>query len=536
LLQKINTNFFPKSLLQDAKELLGSELNNLPTKHQTGYICIFWNHSGIIKHNQHNQDTDSFKMPRKEVESYFTDQKDFRAVNDNGYYLGLKKTRHGVSNKVSLSRKEIEGFTLYPPTNWIIKTIEAYSGGTTGKGCTSGYKLTPKVINLLDAWINKSEEEIKKHSGFINNKGESIIDVTNKLKGGIVRNKSNVNKDININVMVNVDIEILTKHKEQLAIILNYLEGSNVEVVSKNSKEWNEVKSMLVSKEEEAIRATKDKAGVKVKHTIDKPLITLINKGFNSDSIKQRITEINRLLLTSRELGNNNIPVIYEEVSTGRYTAKGSVIQGYHKSVRYASLKGCYEYDLEAAHQNILLQLLERKGVDFPELKTIKEYTENKQEIRVRLSEELNTDINTVKRILQSLTYGAQLSTSNKCSLYETCDDMLLLHRVVNNSWLKSYKSMFNKAHKHIVGSADKITNAVGIEKETKSKSKAMAHILQGYERLILDTLIEHSNRDEIALLLHDCVIFYNKQSCDKLSAIVKEKTGFNLEFSEEKY
>ena len=63
-----------------------------------------------------------------------------------------------------------------------------------------------------------------------------------------------------------------------------------------------------------------------------------------------------------------------------------------------------------------------------------------------------------------------------------------------------------------------------------------MAHILQGYERQILDALIANCNRNEMALLLHDCVVFYNKQSTDKLSAIVREETGFNLMFSEEKY
>jgi len=77
----------------------------------------------------------------------------------------------------------------------------------------------------------------------------------------------------------------------------------------------------------------------------------------------------------------------------------------------------------------------------------------------------------------------------------------MLLHRVVNNTWLKNYRSMFNKAHKHIIGSDNKITNVVGIIKETTSKSKAMAHILQDYERLIPDVLIENSNRNDIALL-----------------------------------
>ena len=62
------------------------------------------------------------------------------------------------------------------------------------------------------------------------------------------------------------------------------------------------------------------------------------------------------------------------------------------------------------------------------------------------------------------------------------------------------------------------------------------AHILQGYERLVLDTIIKHSNRQDVALLLHDAVIFYNKQSTDNLSEMVKKETGLNLAFSEEQY
>jgi hypothetical protein len=78
--------------------------------------------------------------------------------------------------------------------------------------------------------------------------------------------------------------------------------------------------------------------------------------------------------------------------------------------------------------------------------------------------------------------------------------------------------------------------NAVGIKFEKDGDARELAHILQGYERLVLDVIIKHSNREDIALLIHDCVVFYNKQSTTELSRVVKEETGLELEFSEGEY
>ena len=58
-----------------------------------------------------------------------------------------------------------------------------------------------------------------------------------------------------------------------------------------------------------------------------------------------------------------------------------------------------------------------------------------------------------------------------------------------------------------------------------------MAHILQGYERLILDTLISNSEPNDVALLVHDCIVYYTPKSRAELSRIVKEKTGFVVNF-----
>ena len=63
-----------------------------------------------------------------------------------------------------------------------------------------------------------------------------------------------------------------------------------------------------------------------------------------------------------------------------------------------------------------------------------------------------------------------------------------------------------------------------------------MAHLLQGYERQVIDSLIKRTNKGDIALLLHDATVFNGKTSSSDLSAFVKRDTGFDLRFSEEVY
>ena len=261
-------------------------------------------------------------------------------------------------------------------------------------------------------------------------------------------------------------------------------------------------------------------------------------KDFIDNSINERLVEINKLLATAREEKSATIPIFYDEAKTGRYTAKNATLQGFHRSVRYAALKGCYEYDINAAHQNILIQLLDQKNIDFPELEVVRDYVKDKQRIRVELSEALVTPIETVKQIIQALTYGAQLVRNKKQAIYDICEgDEDLIERVITNQWFNQLTKTFLIAHKHLVGDKKILKNAVGIKSESLSgKAEAMAHILQGCERLVLDALIKHSKPKNVALLIHDCIVYYTPKNPSDLSRIVFENTGFDLEFSEEPY
>jgi len=547
-IKKSDLDFYPKSLLNEASEVLGDQFNRLPRRIRTGYIQTFYSHNGLIRHNQHNKDPDSFVFGREEIERNFTSHKDFNAVNHRGYYLRPKENRYGVvDNQFVLELKEVEGATKYNPTNWTIRTTEAFQSWREGGivGSRSGYRLSPIIHKLIEGWDAKSAEELGDDVGFINHKGESILDCEIKFGGAIYRDKSNTPNGVNVYVQVGINKQSLAHHKEQLEVVKSWLIINKIDTLEYKGREWKEVSSKVLAKEKRRRtgrggwgrqEAKKPQGGV----NRDTYLQSLFSKDITLEGVKQRLVEIRTLLNRSREMQTSSIPIIYTEVSTGRYTTKGAVLQGYHKSVRYAALKSCYEYDLEAAHQNILIQLLDQQNSSFPELDVVREYVVNKKKVRQRLAKELITTVPIVKEIIQALTYGAQLSRSPKQSMSKCCkDNKALIERVVTNDWLKQLAKTFKLAHKHLIDDNNKIVNIVGIEfdhSKRSGKSSEMAHILQGYERLVLDSIIKHSNREDIALLVHDCVVFYNKQSASELSRIVKEETGFELEFSEEQY
>ena len=401
--------------------------------------------------------------------------------------------------------------------------------------------MDPEVKSFIDAWF---ESDLKVNRKLINHKGESANEIAKYFGGAIYRSLSKVTKRININVQIKINIESLLLHKEQLNYTQRMLSQSNTKTISKGSTQWKEIVVKLEQTGGEGGAAGEQEkdsqalGGVKVKNNHSKSLKSLAMKGFKRISINERLVEITKLLATAREQGSNTIPIFYEEAKTGRYTAKNATLQGFHKSVRYAALKGCYEYDLNAAHQNILIQLLEREDVDFPELEAVRDYVKNKQKIRIELAKSLDAPIEIIKEIIQALTYGAQLTRNKKQSIYEICEgNEKLVERVIKNPWLEQLAKTFLIAHKHLVGNKKILKNAVGIKSESLSKkAEAMAHILQGCERLVLDALIKHSKPKDIALLVHDCIVYYTPKNKSDLSRIVFEETGFNLSFSEELY
>jgi len=553
---KIDDIFFPTSFLSAIEDGLGEEFSRLSNGKRKGYVVSFWENQNITKVNRHNRskDADVFPFGREIIERNFGDRLEFSSINNNGYYLKPSNTRHGYA----FSRSKREGYKHYKPTSWLVsENGEAFQSWESRniKGSKRGYKLSAKVEGIVSNWNSIERPKDNDQCGFEN---------TNRVRPedypqAITRSLGRQLNDTNVNVMVMVNREALKDHKQAVEVVIEYMYSEGLDTLEKGSRKMEEARGMV---EGEGLERGKGKEkgeglySLGEGKTINSHLnntLCLFDKSIEMDGLVSRTREIDRILSSE----NSTYPITYTEASTGRYTSNNAVLQGYHRSVRYAALDGCYEYDMEAAHQNILLQKLKKEGKEFEELDVIREYVTNKKQIRIDLAAELETTITIIKGVLNALTYGARLTTDKRKSIYDACNsDKELTRRVVDHLWFKKFSKVSKKTYEALIGNNMSVTNVLGITRDIQPKEEdrqrtnkqkknddqkmnkpaAIAHILQGHERQILDAIIKRSNRKDIALLVHDCVVFYNQQSPEELSRIVKEETGFDIEFSEDKY
>jgi len=406
----------------------------------------------------------------------------------------------------------------------------------------NGFQLHPQIVQIVIDWVEKLPAYLNDQRYIRNNRNDLIADFDQINQGSIVRTKSNINEAININTLVRVNTEALITFKAQLESLLKSLKKLNLNKIKVNTNQHQRlIVEMCEIDSHLSLVALTGTTGalarVNREFEPSKALKVFTSKDIDSSKVIQQIDEIKRILTVVRELKTNAVYVFYREVSTGRYFAVGGTLQGYSRAVRYAALEGCYEYDLEAAHQNILVQVLDQHNIEIAEIDVVREYIANKQFIRNKLAKELGLSLKKVKTILQALTYGAKLSRSHHEAIYEICNaNVKTIEKVVTNAWLRRYMEAFKLASKALAKQEVGSVNAVGIEFNKTTDRERLAHILQGCERQVIDAIIKRSDRSNIALLVHDCIVTYNKVKLKRLNKVVKQEIGFDLEFSEDWY
>ena len=525
---------FPASLLYHLQNSLGETFTKLPPRFQQGYTTIFWNNLSITDANRHTQAKNSWKTSAEELEVLFGDAQAFRDVNTNGYYMSLKRTAHGKrKGYYKICHKNDAGAVAHNPTKWIMVISQGYGPRKGHKGVLNAYQVSSTVQTILDEWGDSSKPLEDIPSGF----GISYSNLEN-----IAKEKTQPEE---VNILVRINFMSLKEYQYQLEIIQEeFFKKKGVSEALKGSTLWNDIVRFFMDGDdalEERMKGPNDREdkgwGIVTPKVNTKPLQALLQKDLTQKNISQQLSYINKILLAYREENFEGIPMTYEVVSTGRLFATNATLQGYNKEVRYAALQGCYAYDMESAHQSILLQLLEEESANFSELDILREYVNEKKAVRERLSKELGLPIKAVKDILQTLTYGARLSRSRNEAVYKACSgDMEAVEKVVTHPWLRQYQQTFNQAHEILLGNKKTFKNIKGLPCKKTSKPARLAHLLQGHERFVIDALIKRSEKGMVALLLHDAIVFYGKAETEQLEEFVKHDTGFNLRFSEEVY
>ena len=530
-----NRSRLPLSLLYRLRNSLGDEFCKLPKRLQEGYTALLWNNLSVTDANRHTQKEDSWKVSTKELKALFGDDQVFRDVNTNGYYMNPKRTSHGDrEGHFKVCRFDDIGAVEHPATGWVISVFTGYGASRiAGKGIFSAYQVAPNVQAILDEWSDSSKSLECIPSGF----GISYSNLEN-----IAKEKTQPEE---VNILVRINFMSLKECQYQLEIIQEeFFKKRGASEALKGSTLWNDIVRFFMDGDdalEERVKGPNDREdkgwGIVTPKVNTKPLQVLLQKDLTQKNISQQLFYINKILLAYREENFKGIPMTYEVVSTGRLFATNATLQGYNKEVRYAALQGCYAYDMESAHQSILLQLLEKNGADFAQLDVLREYVNEKNAVRQRLSKELGLPIKTVKNILQALTYGARLSKSQQEAIYKACNsDMNAIERVVIHPWLRQYQQTFNQAHEVLLGNKKTFKNVKGLPCKKTGKSARLAHLLQGYERVIIDTLIKRAPNGIVALLLHDAIVLYGKTETKQLQELVKQDAGFDIRFSEEAY
>jgi hypothetical protein len=240
-------------------------------------------------------------------------------------------------------------------------------------------------------------------------------------------------------------------------------------------------------------------------------------------------------------LPRGHLEIQYLESAAGRLYAVAGVMQTMPREVRSAAFAGCYDYDVESCHFDILRQLAERIGIETP---AITDYILRKSEIRREIAADIDAPVKAVKAALIAIIYGAskrlngyykqgrevqpaivRLMGVDKAAELFAHPLYLALHREVKTV----RKPILEAAPRN----RKKIVNAFGKGlSEDETPEARLAHIVQGAEALILDTVIQAHSRT-LRLLMHDGWVTSERLDVAELSKLIFQATGFWVALAE---
>lgn len=266
------------------------------------------------------------------------------------------------------------------------------------------------------------------------------------------------------------------------------------------------------------------------------------NKIFNPKEPLKNIKGLYRgCVMLSRLLDNSNniyvnkksILVQYEEKSTGRLCVIGTAnLQTTKREIRNLLLSNMnyYDYDFENCHYNIFEQTLKKYGADMSEYQTMINYNRNKKEFRKQLMEYCGISEDKVKSVFISLVCGDSGGYYSKTfRKILTKDEIAKINKYPS---FKQLKAETMKGAKFLIekmtGSDGILKNAIGKVFDKKSWKQRISFILQGFERQMLDVILEEY-WESIILLMHDGFVSTKILDIPRIENIIEQKTGYKM-------
>jgi hypothetical protein len=252
---------------------------------------------------------------------------------------------------------------------------------------------------------------------------------------------------------------------------------------------------------------------------------------------RQRMSALRLLKLSRNTMCPSEIPVLYEQKSTGRLAEVLFGMQNNEREVISAALHGMWDYDLQNAHYSIFSAWAKKLGHKTP---VVDLYVRNKAQIRQELTEHCKSNLDDIKQCLLALLYGAPLNANPKFAAIPKKLGNPATQLFIRHQFVKDLKQEISAIGKHIVkatySSRGCYVNAMGIEPQNVggriAKFNLLSHALQGIEALTLKTVVAQHSQD-ILLCMHDGWVSRNKLDCNQLQDLIFRATGFELGIEE---
>jgi len=252
---------------------------------------------------------------------------------------------------------------------------------------------------------------------------------------------------------------------------------------------------------------------------------------------RQRMSALRLLKLSRNTMCLGQIPVLYEQKSTGRLTEVLFSLQSNEREVISAALHGMWDYDLQNAHFSIFSAWAKKLGHATP---VVDQYVRHKAEIRIELRDHCQSNLDDIKQSLISLMYGAPLNANPKFASIPKRLGVAEAKLFISHPLVISLKKEISSIGKYIVEdthtSRGCYVNAMGIEPPSitgaTAKFNLLSHALQGVEALALKTVVTEHQQD-ILLCMHDGWVSRTKLDRKQLQDSIFRATGFDLGIEE---
>lgn len=250
------------------------------------------------------------------------------------------------------------------------------------------------------------------------------------------------------------------------------------------------------------------------------------------------------------------VPVTYAEAESGRLYPNGFSLAGCVREVKRAALRGCWEYDGDNMHWQLLYKLAKRaakargESIELPE---IERYLQTKPFYRKAIADGAGLisaygreqGIAKAKEVLLALIFGASVKSEDpkaripeivgldhlaalRQAVKPLCADMNKARALV----LDYYRDKSRKVHR-----SDKLVNDAGRTfspeaGESNLAAKELAHILQGLESEVLRACIQYAG-ESVVLLQHDGFTTTTRLDKAGLQSAILEATGLLIDMDE---